>query len=82
MRLLYRFYDVTGGSIKIGGKDIRDVTQTSLRHAIGLVPQESVLFNETARYNIASVLSRTEIGGRRLLIVLVGRQLRRWSHDY
>lgn len=53
MRLLYRFYDVTDGSIKVDGLDIRDVSQTSLRKAIGLVPQESILFNETARYNIA-----------------------------
>jgi ABC-type transport system involved in Fe-S cluster assembly fused permease/ATPase subunit len=72
MRLLYRFYDVTDGSIKIDGMDVRDLTQISLRKAIGLVPQgsfilshffsmryahlgpaESVLFNETARYNIA-----------------------------
>lgn len=49
MRLLYRFYDVTEGSIKIDGEDIRDLTQQSLRHNIGLVPQESILFNETAR---------------------------------
>ncbi|KAI5476886.1 vacuolar ABC heavy metal transporter Hmt1 [Pseudohyphozyma bogoriensis] len=53
MRLLYRFYDVTDGSITIEGKDIRDITQHSLRKNIGLVPQDSVLFNETARYNIA-----------------------------
>ncbi|KAI5476885.1 vacuolar ABC heavy metal transporter Hmt1 [Pseudohyphozyma bogoriensis] len=53
MRLLYRFYDVTDGSITIGGKDIRDITQHSLRKNIGLVPQDASLFNETARYNIA-----------------------------
>ncbi|KAL8287124.1 hypothetical protein RQP46_003576 [Phenoliferia psychrophenolica] len=53
MRLLYRFYDVNDGAIKIDGKDIRDLSQISLRKAIGLVPQDSVLFNETARYNIA-----------------------------
>ncbi|ORY83494.1 hypothetical protein BCR35DRAFT_351964 [Leucosporidium creatinivorum] len=53
MRLLYRFYDVTEGSIKVNGLDIRDASQTSLRRAIGLVPQESVLFNETVRFNIA-----------------------------
>ncbi|KAK4051664.1 ATP-binding cassette-type vacuolar membrane transporter Hmt1 [Microbotryomycetes sp. JL221] len=53
MRLLYRFYDVTEGSIKINGHDIRRLTQTSLRKAIGLVPQESILFNETARFNLA-----------------------------
>jgi ATP-binding cassette, subfamily B, heavy metal transporter len=51
-RLLYRFYDVTGGKIEIDGQDIRDVTQVSLRSAIGMVPQDTVLFNETIRYNI------------------------------
>jgi ABC-type transport system involved in Fe-S cluster assembly fused permease/ATPase subunit len=51
-RLLFRFYDVTGGRILIDGQDIRDVTQTSLREAIGMVPQDTVLFNDTIRYNI------------------------------
>jgi ATP-binding cassette subfamily B protein len=51
-RLLFRFYDVTGGRIVIDGEDIRDVTQTSLRAAIGMVPQDTVLFNDTIRYNI------------------------------
>jgi ATP-binding cassette, subfamily B, heavy metal transporter len=51
-RLLFRFYDVTGGRILIDGQDIRDVTQDSLRAAIGVVPQDSVLFNDTIRYNI------------------------------
>jgi ATP-binding cassette, subfamily B, heavy metal transporter len=51
-RLLFRFYDVTGGRILIDGQDIRDVTQTSLRTAIGMVPQDTVLFNDTIRYNI------------------------------
>ncbi len=51
-RLLFRFYDVTGGRITIDGEDIRDVTQTSLRAAIGMVPQDTVLFNDTIRYNI------------------------------
>src|ERR1700730_49870 len=51
-RLLYRFYDVTGGRIEIDGQDIRDVTQVSLRSAIGMVPQDTVLFNATIRYNI------------------------------
>jgi ATP-binding cassette, subfamily B, heavy metal transporter len=51
-RLLYRFYDVTGGRIEIDGQDIRDVTQVSLRSAIGMVPQDTVLFNDTIRYNI------------------------------
>jgi ATP-binding cassette subfamily B protein len=51
-RLLFRFYDVTGGRILIDGEDIRDVTQASLRAAIGMVPQDTVLFNDTIRYNI------------------------------
>src|SRR5580704_17275560 len=51
-RLLFRFYDVTGGRIFIDGQDIRDVTQASLRAAIGMVPQDTVLFNDTIRYNI------------------------------
>jgi ABC-type transport system involved in Fe-S cluster assembly fused permease/ATPase subunit len=51
-RLLFRFYDVTGGRIVIDGQDIRDVTQQSLRAAIGMVPQDTVLFNDTIRYNI------------------------------
>ena len=53
LRLLYRFYDVTGGRILIDGQDIRDVSQRSLRAAIGIVPQDAVLFNDTIRYNIA-----------------------------
>jgi ATP-binding cassette subfamily B protein len=51
-RLIFRFYEVTGGRILIDGQDIRDVTQTSLRAAIGMVPQDTVLFNDTIRYNI------------------------------
>ncbi len=51
-RLLYRFYDVTGGAIRIDGQDIRQVTQGSLRAAIGIVPQDTVLFNDTIYYNI------------------------------
>jgi ATP-binding cassette, subfamily B, heavy metal transporter len=51
-RLLFRFYDVTGGRILIDGRDIREVTQESLRAAIGIVPQDTVLFNDTIRYNI------------------------------
>ena len=51
-RLLFRFYNVGGGRILIDGQDIRDVTQTSLRAAIGMVPQDTVLFNDTIRYNI------------------------------
>ena len=52
-RLLFRFYDVTSGSIRIDGLDVRDITQDSLRAAIGVVPQDTVLFNDTIRYNIA-----------------------------
>src|SRR5215813_5616966 len=51
-RLLFRFYEVSGGRISIDGQDIRDVTQKSLRAAIGMVPQDTVLFNDTIRYNI------------------------------
>ena len=51
-RILLRFYDVAGGSVTIDGQDIRDVTQTSLRAALGVVPQDTVLFNDTIRYNI------------------------------
>jgi ATP-binding cassette, subfamily B, heavy metal transporter len=51
-RLLFRFYDVAGGRILIDGQDIRDVTQSSLRSSVGMVPQDTVLFNDTVRYNI------------------------------
>ncbi|WP_299655147.1 ABC transporter ATP-binding protein/permease [uncultured Jannaschia sp.] len=52
-RLLFRFYDVDGGAIRIDGRDVRDVTQDSLHAMIGVVPQDTVLFNDTIRYNIA-----------------------------
>ena len=52
-RILYRFYDIQSGSVTIDGQDIRDVTQASLREKIGIVPQDTVLFNDTVRYNIA-----------------------------
>ncbi|MGB5865235.1 MAG: ABC transporter ATP-binding protein/permease [Sulfitobacter sp.] len=52
-RLLFRFYDVQGGSLKIDGQDVRDVTQRSLHRLIGVVPQDTVLFNDTIGYNIA-----------------------------
>ena len=52
-RLLFRFYDVTGGAVVIDGQDLRDVTQDSLHQAIGVVPQDTVLFNDTIYYNIA-----------------------------
>jgi ATP-binding cassette, subfamily B, heavy metal transporter len=52
-RLLYRFYDISGGTLSIDGQDIRQVTQSSLRGAVGIVPQDTVLFNDTVEYNIA-----------------------------
>ncbi len=52
-RLLFRFYEVNSGAITIDGQDLRAVTQDSLRHAIGIVPQDTVLFNDTIEYNIA-----------------------------
>ena len=52
-RLLFRFYDIQDGSLRIDGQDVRDVTQTSLHAAIGVVPQDTVLFNDTIGYNIA-----------------------------
>ncbi len=51
-RLLFRFYDVTEGALRIDGQDVRDVTLTSLHDAVGVVPQDTVLFNDTIRYNI------------------------------
>ena len=52
-RLLFRFYDVSGGGLTIDGQDVRDVTQDSLHASIGVVPQDTVLFNDTVHYNIA-----------------------------
>jgi ABC-type transport system involved in Fe-S cluster assembly fused permease/ATPase subunit len=52
-RILYRFYDIKSGKVMIDGQDIRDVTQESLRSVIGIVPQDTVLFNDTVKYNIA-----------------------------
>ncbi|APX13633.1 metal ABC transporter permease [Tateyamaria omphalii] len=52
-RLLFRFYDVASGALRIDGQDVREVTQDSLHAAIGVVPQDTVLFNDTIRYNIA-----------------------------
>ncbi|MCK2095559.1 ABCB family ABC transporter ATP-binding protein/permease [Thauera aromatica] len=63
-RLLYRFYDVQGGAIRIDGHDLRQLTQDSLRAAIGIVPQDTVLFNDTLLYNIQygrPTASRTEV---------------------
>ena len=65
-RLLFRFYDVNAGRISIDGQDIRHVTQQSLRQAIGIVPQDTVLFNDTVEYNIAygrTGASRDEVEG-------------------
>ena len=59
-RLMFRFYDVDAGSIAVDGQDIRNVTQKSLREAIGIVPQDTVLFNDTVQYNIA--YGRTDAG--------------------
>jgi ABC-type transport system involved in Fe-S cluster assembly fused permease/ATPase subunit len=53
LKLLYRFYDPSAGAVRIDGQNLRDVTQASLRGALGLVPQDVVLFNDTIRYNIA-----------------------------
>ena len=52
-RLLFRFYDIDAGALRIDGQDVRDVTQASLHQVIGVVPQDTVLFNDTIRYNIA-----------------------------
>ena len=63
-RLLFRFYDVTKGAVLIDGQDVRDITQDSLHQAIGVVPQDTVLFNDTIHYNIAygrENATRTEV---------------------
>jgi ATP-binding cassette subfamily B protein len=52
-RILFRFYDVNGGALRIDGQDVRDITQESLHHQIGVVPQDTVLFNDSIYYNIA-----------------------------
>jgi len=65
-RLLFRFYDVGQGRILLGGQDIRQVTQASVRQSIGIVPQDTVLFNDTVEYNIAygrPGASRAEVEG-------------------
>ncbi len=65
-RLMFRFYDVQAGSVSIDGQDIRSVTQKSLRESIGIVPQDTVLFNDTVEYNIAygrTSASRVEVEG-------------------
>ncbi len=75
-RLLFRFYDVSGGAIKIDGQDIRDVTQSSLHAEIGIVPQDTVLFNETIFYNIAYGQPSAE--GKDVVVVAKAAQL----HDF
>ena len=63
---MYRFYDINSGAITIDGQELRSVTQTSLRRAIGIVPQDTVLFNDTVEYNIAygrPGASRAEVEG-------------------
>src|SRR5262249_47668971 len=83
-RLLFRFYDVTGGRITIDGQDIRDVTQMSLRSAIGMVPQDTVLFNDTIRYNIRYgrwEASDEEVEDAARLAEIDGF-LRMWPHGY
>ena len=65
-RLMFRFYDVNSGSISIDGQDLRHITQLSLRRSIGIVPQDTVLFNDTVEYNIAygrTSASRAEVEG-------------------
>jgi ABC-type transport system involved in Fe-S cluster assembly fused permease/ATPase subunit len=64
-RLLYRFYDVSGGAILINGKDVRQIRQASLRAAIGIVPQDTVLFNDTILYNIR--YGRTDAGDEEVI---------------
>jgi ATP-binding cassette, subfamily B, heavy metal transporter len=74
-RLLYRFYDVQQGSVTIDGQDVRDVTQKSLRAVIGMVPQDTVLFNDTLEYNIryGRVDATTEEVHRAADLAQVGR---------
>ena len=59
-RLLFRFYDVDEGSVRIAGVDVRDCTQNSLREALGVVPQDTVMFNDTIRYNLAYALPEAD----------------------
>jgi ATP-binding cassette subfamily B protein len=72
-RLLYRFYDPTAGRITIDGQDIASVTQASLRRAIGIVPQDTVLFNDTIRYNIA--YGRAEAGEEEVVAAARGASI-------
>ena len=75
-RLLFRFYDVTGGSLRIDGQDVRDIRQDSLHAQIGVVPQDTVLFNDTIRYNIA--YGRPEAGREELIAAAKAAKI----HDF
>ena len=75
-RLLFRFYDVTGGSLRIDGQDVREVTQDSLHRTIGVVPQDTVLFNDTILYNIA--YGRPEAGRDELIAAAKAAKI----HDF
>jgi ATP-binding cassette subfamily B protein len=75
-RLLYRFYDVQQGCITIAGQDIKQVTQSSVRQAIGIVPQDTVLFNDTVEYNIAY----GQTGASREQVIAAARAAR--IHDF
>jgi ATP-binding cassette subfamily B protein len=75
-RLLYRFYDVQQGYITIAGQDIKQVTQSSVRQAIGIVPQDTVLFNDTVEYNIAY----GQTGASREQVIAAARAAR--IHDF
>ncbi|WP_299966943.1 ABC transporter ATP-binding protein/permease [uncultured Roseobacter sp.] len=75
-RLLFRFYDVGGGALRIDGQDVREVTQDSLHAAIGVVPQDTVLFNDTIRYNIG--YGREDAGDAEIEAVARAAQI----HDF
>ncbi len=75
-RLLFRFYDVQSGALRIDGQDIREVTQKSLHAAIGVVPQDTVLFNDTIRYNIA--YGRTDATEQEIVAAAKSAQI----HDF
>ncbi len=72
-RLLYRFYDISGGHIRINGKDLRQLTQASLRAGIGIVPQDTVLFNDSIYYNIQ--YGQPEAGREQVLAAAAAAQL-------
>ena len=78
LRLLYRFYDLKEGEgrILIDGKDIRDVTQASLRRAIGVVPQDPVLFNHDIAYNIGYVIKTSDSFTLNLALLYMTKQIR------